>query len=69
MISMLAAFRVGAFSTDCGRPQNGTASTGKLNYSNVRCGEASNRKFALELANLPGRGVRGQVKQRVMLLE
>jgi|ERR1700674_1411757 len=40
---MLAAFRVGALGNDCGRPQNGTASTGKLNYSNVRCGRASNR--------------------------
>ena len=36
MISMLAAFRVGAHGNDGGRPQNGTASTGKLNYSNVR---------------------------------
>jgi hypothetical protein len=39
---MLAAFRVGALGNDCGRPQNGTASTGKLNYSNVRRGDASN---------------------------
>jgi hypothetical protein len=40
---MLAAFRVGAHGNDGGRPQNGTASTGKLNYSNVRCREASNQ--------------------------
>jgi len=41
--SMLAAFRVDALGNDGGRPQNGTASTGKLNHSNVRCGKASNR--------------------------
>jgi hypothetical protein len=39
---MLAVFRVGFFSNHCGRPQNGTASTDKLNYSNVRGEEASN---------------------------
>jgi hypothetical protein len=42
MISMLAAFRVGALGNHRGRPQNGTASTGKLNHSNVREGKASN---------------------------
>jgi hypothetical protein len=47
MISMLAAFRVGAFGNDCGRPQNGTASTGKLNHSNVRRGRASNASCEL----------------------
>jgi hypothetical protein len=41
---MLAAFRFGALGNDGGRPQNGTASTGKLNYSNVRCREASNQE-------------------------
>jgi hypothetical protein len=39
---MLAAFRVGALGNHSGRPQNGTASTGKLNHSNVRKGKASN---------------------------
>src|SRR5207245_8960381 len=43
MISMLAAFRVGALGNHGGRSQNGTASTGKLTYSNVRYGKASNR--------------------------
>jgi hypothetical protein len=42
---MLAAFRVDALGNDGGRPQNGTASTGKLNHSNVRCGKASNLKL------------------------
>jgi hypothetical protein len=45
MISMLAAFRVGALGNHCGRPQNGTASTGKLNHSNVREGKASNSRL------------------------
>jgi len=39
---MLAVFRVGALSSDCGRPQNGAASTGKLKYFTVRFGIASN---------------------------
>jgi len=39
---MLAAFRVGALGNHCGRPQNGTASTGKLSYSNVRYRRPSN---------------------------
>src|SRR5580692_2974479 len=39
---MLAAFRVGALGNHSGRPQNGTASTGKLNHSNVRCRRPSN---------------------------
>jgi len=49
MISMLAAFRVGALGNDCGRPQNGTASTGKLIYSNVRCRRPSNRCTSIAL--------------------
>jgi hypothetical protein len=54
MISMLAAFRAGALGNDCGRLQNGTASTGKLNHSNVREGKASNRVTVGAFSNPQG---------------
>ena len=40
--AVLAVFRVDALGNDCGRLQNGAATTGKLIHFSVRCGKASN---------------------------
>src|SRR5580698_2013058 len=47
-ISLLAAFRVGASSEPSGRPQNGAASTGKLNYSSLLRRQGSNAPTDLD---------------------
>jgi hypothetical protein len=53
---MLAAFRVGAHWQRLRTAQNGTASTGKLNHSNVGCGKASNPIAGFVARSLPNEG-------------